>query len=121
MRIKALALILIFGFGSAFAQQMSCNDRAKKWQQLLMEYKFAEMDTLVTEGIKACSMESNFEIHHQAALTYLWRGKLDQARPIIEKLSDRAKKNHIEKMTDQASPQRLTRARGNSCQPENQV
>ena len=93
MRIKALVLILIFGFGSAFAQQMTCNDRAKKWQQLLMEYKFAEMDALVTSGIKVCSVESYFEIHHQAALTYLWRGKLDQAKPIIEKLSERAKKN----------------------------
>jgi hypothetical protein len=89
-----MLLVLSLSFGTVFAQQsVSCTERAKKWQTLLRDYEFNEMDAWITDSLKVCPMDSYPEIHHQAALTYLWRGKPDQAKPIIEKLTAKARQN----------------------------
>src|SRR5512136_1050301 len=94
MRHGIIFLLVVASVGAVFAQQaVSCTERAKKWQTLMRDYEFNEMDAWITDSLKACPMESYPEIHHQAALTYLWRGKLDQAKPIIEKLTNKAKDN----------------------------
>jgi len=94
MRRWIILLLLCSCAGAAFAQAaVPCTERAKKWQTLLRDYEFNEMEAWITDSMKACPMDSYPEIHHQAALTFLWRGKLDQSKPIIEKLTSKARDN----------------------------
>jgi hypothetical protein len=90
MRFRTFLMVLVLAAGLLPAQDENCTKLAQQWPQLLREYKFADMEALVEQAMKQCTMETNNEIYHEAALTYLWRGKPDLAKPIVEKISSRA-------------------------------
>jgi hypothetical protein len=93
MRPWTAAILITLAAALGTAETNPCQAMALNWQQLQKEYKFAEMEALADQAVKQCSMESNFEVFHQAAMTYLWRGELAKAQPIVKALSERAEKN----------------------------
>jgi len=94
MRVWTIGILIALFAASGAAQGVpTCQELAANWQKLQKDYKFAEMEALSDQAVKQCNMEANFEVFHQAALTYLWRGELTKAYPIIKTFSDRAQKN----------------------------
>ena len=91
MRLFA-AILLIIAASIGFAQaEPSCGEMGPRWQQLVKEYDFAGMERLADRAVKECSIDDSFELFQQAAQTYLWRGELGKAKPIIDQIKLKSK------------------------------
>ena len=94
MRAWTFGILIALTAAIGAAQGMpTCQEMAATWQKLQKDYKFAEMETLADQAVKQCNMEANYEVFHQAAMTYLWRGELMKAHPIVKTFGDRAQQN----------------------------
>lgn len=93
MRVWTIGILIALAAAAGAAQGVSaCQTLPAQMLALQKEYKFAEMETLADRGVAECDIVRDAPVFHQAALTYLWRGQLKKAQPIVEKLSSSALK-----------------------------
>ncbi len=82
-----IAILTVLAASAVFAQQqVSCAEMGTRWQQLVKEYKFAELERLADQAAAVCDLDRNLEVFYQSAMTYLWRGELEKARPVVKKV-----------------------------------
>jgi len=93
MRVLSAILMLAVAVPGLAQKGLACKEMGSKWQQLVQEYRFDEMERLADQAVKQCDVNESFDTYYQAALTYLWRGAMGKAKPVVAALNERIQKN----------------------------